>query len=226
MQNISNPKFILFFFSDGQCDIHTNRDRLLPCRDHLIAKGGNCYTDESWVKYEIKVSETAVDQREALNLPNDFMNIQERLKYIRQIRLYCLLKLPLSSDDDQMKKVMYYYDLMVNFFVHVKQVVLLSNGDKEFSKFQPFDCTLLKSFGKIKNEIHVALCDNIDTQTAMNRVRELIESTTSYMKTSNDINRTLLKVISKYITHIINVFGLNPISSTDYIGFLDVERVV
>ncbi len=72
----------------------------------------------------------------------------------------------------------------------------------------------------------MALCDNIDTQTAMNRVRELIESTTSYMKTSNDINRTLLKVISKYITHIINVFGLNPISSTDYIGFLDVERVV
>jgi len=74
---------------------------------------------------------------------------------------------------------------------------------------------------KKKNQIHLALCDSIDTPTVMEQIRQLVSTTNIYMNTPNTtINRLLLRNIAVYITKLINIFGLNSsTSSIDDIGF-------
>jgi len=68
-------------------------------------------------------------------------------------------------------------------------------------------------FSKTKQQIHIALCDSIDTPTVMKHIRELISTTNTYMNTKNAIiNRLLLRNIAVYITRLLDIFGLNSSS--------------
>jgi len=66
--------------------------------------------------------------------------------------------------------------------------------------------------------IHNNLCNNIHTENVMNELKKLILQTNEYMWTHTTTNCVLLKSIATYITHIIDIFGLNS-TSIDHIGF-------
>ena len=88
-----------------------------------------------------------------------------------------------------------------------------------------------------QSNIHAALCDNIDTRSSLDNVRELVSVANIYMDSCKDqksiINRQLLVTISSYITNLFDIFGLVskggksvgfPVSSGE--GEVDMETLV
>jgi cysteinyl-tRNA synthetase len=159
----------------------------------------------------------------------NFVTIQQALeKYTsRQIRLLFLLhswSSTLDYSDHGMEKALNYEKMLNEFFLniktHLRSMKQLNHSDA-YTKFDEHDLTLNERFSKIKNEIHLALCDSIDTPTVMEQIRQLVSTTNIYMNTTNSvINRLLLRNIAAYITRLINIFGLNSsAATTDDIGF-------
>jgi len=159
----------------------------------------------------------------------NFVTIQQALeKYTsRQIRLLFLLhswSSTLDYSDHGMEKALIYEKMLNEFFLNVKthlRSMKQLNYLDAYSKFDEHDLALNERFSKNKKEIHLALCDSVDTPTVMEQIRQLVSSTNIYMNTANaTVNRLLLRNIAVYITRLINIFGLNSsTSSNDDIGF-------
>ncbi|KAI6171817.1 Cysteinyl-tRNA synthetase [Aphelenchoides besseyi] len=83
-----------------------------------------------------------------------------------------------------------------------------------YRKYESDDCRLLDLFSTIKSDIHVALCDSIDTRTVIEKLRELINAANIYIKEKNAseqaINTQLLKTIAEHVTHLLKMFGAIP----------------
>lgn len=71
--------------------------------------------------------------------------------------------------------------------------------------------------------MHVALCDNVDTKTAMEAVRELIAAANAYVRQYEVDKRVpncfLLKQVALWITNLFKIFGLVGEPNADAIGF-------
>lgn len=72
---------------------------------------------------------------------------------------------------------------------------------------------LQTKFLEKKAEVHQALCDSIDTPTAMFRMQELVKASNIYISNKKQKNESpnhdLLSNIAKYITKILKIFGAN-----------------
>lgn len=159
----------------------------------------------------------------------NFVTIQQALeKYTsRQIRFLFLLhswSSTLDYSDHGMEKALTYEKLLSEFFLnvktHIRSMKQLNHSDA-YTKFDEQDIALNERFLAIKNQIHSALCDSIDTPSVMENIRQLVTTTNIYMNRINaTINRLLLRNIAAYITRLINIFGLNSSTTTaDEIGF-------
>ena len=73
---------------------------------------------------------------------------------------------------------------------------------------------------KCQAAVHAAFCDNIDTRTVLESIRELITSTNGYIervRVAGTVNRQLLRNIAVYITKIFDVLGM--IKAEETVGF-------
>ena len=73
---------------------------------------------------------------------------------------------------------------------------------------------------KCKAAVHAAFCDNIDTRTVLESIRELITSTNGYIervRVAGSVNRQLLRNIAVFITRIFDVLGM--IKADETVGF-------
>lgn len=93
---------------------------------------------------------------------------------------------------------------------------------------------LFNEFNRLKNEVHEAFCDSIDTRTVLEKLREIIKLSNIYIMVISFIffkhffknkeketilsNSKLLRDIAVYVTNILQVFGLIS-SSHQGIGF-------
>jgi cysteinyl-tRNA synthetase len=68
--------------------------------------------------------------------------------------------------------------------------------------------------------IHTALCDSINTPTAMSELMELINKSNIYLSNGrNNINVYVLENVAKYVTKMLRVFGVVGNSASEEIGF-------
>lgn len=75
---------------------------------------------------------------------------------------------------------------------------------------------------KTRAAVHAALCDNFNTADAMKALTDLITETNKYMSATPALAAP--KEIARYITRIVTVFGLDPLSTPageDRIGWSD-----
>lgn len=91
----------------------------------------------------------------------------------------------------------------------------LQNDEKPESLFQVWNQasnTLQQKFSDAKNSIHLALCDNIDTRTVLDVIRDLVGLCNVYIRdhssVTGSLNILLLKRIATYITDILHIFGV------------------
>lgn len=159
----------------------------------------------------------------------NFITIQEALKSYtsRQIRLLFLLHSwwsTLDYSNHGMEKALIYEKMLSEFFLNIKthlRAVKQLNHSNAYTKFDAHDLELNERLSAAKKQIHLALCDSIDTPTAMDHIRQLVSATNIYMNsTSATPNRLLLRNVASYITRLITIFGLNATAaSNDEIGF-------
>ena len=214
----------------SQFDIHTGGiDLKFPHHDNEIAQSEAHYDSDNWVNYFLHSGHLTIAGCKMSKSLKNFVTIQQALeKYTsRQIRLLFLLhswSSTLDYSDHGMEKALSYEKMLNEFFLNVKthlRSLKQLNLSNAFTKYDERDLALNERFSSSKKEVHLALCDSIDTPSVMEVIRQLVSQSNIYMNTTNaTINRLLLRNIAAYITRLINIFGLNSsVPSMDDIGF-------
>lgn len=97
----------------------------------------------------------------------------------------------------------------------MKDVLRRSQNDEKpetlFQSWTKASNDLQKKLSEAKNSIHMALCDNIDTRTVLDIIRDLVGQCNVYIRdhrADNTLNILLLKRIAAYITDILHIFGV------------------
>ncbi|VDD92361.1 unnamed protein product [Enterobius vermicularis] len=116
-----------------------------------------------------------------------------------------------------MEKALQFEKITNEFFLLVKDYIrryYRPNSNEGYQKYGIRELQLMDEFSKIKADVKAALCDSIDTRTAIEKIRELIGLGNAYileMERQGTIpNCLLLRNIAAYITWLLKVFGAIP----------------
>nr|CAB3227681.1 cysteine--tRNA ligase, cytoplasmic-like [Phallusia mammillata] len=210
-------------------DIHTGGvDLKFPHHDNEIAQAEAHYNTDSWVKYFLHSGHLTIAGCKMSKSLKNFITIKEALQKnsARQLRFAFLLhswKDTLDYSENTMHDAVQYEKLMNEFFLTVKDVIRNqpSSGPEAFCKWRKEDLQLSETFSKLQQNVHVAMCDNVDTRTVLDNLRQLVTASNTYLANAHTQKATpngqLLKDVAKYITWIFKVFG--AISGEAEIGF-------
>jgi len=209
-------------------DIHSGGyDLKFPHHDNELAQSEAYYDNDAWTRYFLHSGHLTIAGCKMSKSLKNFITIQEVLQKhtARQLRLAFLLhswKDTLDYSDNTMELAKSYEKTVNEFFLTVKHFMRTTPGTgvEAFSKWTRDEIEMNEKLGKAKEGIHAALCDNIDTRTVLETIRELVSQTNVYiekLRSSGSVNRQLIKNVATYITRIFNVFGM--ISKDDEIGF-------
>lgn len=109
---------------------------------------------------------------------------------------------------------------MQEFFLNVKcRIRDLGAGVtlQTFKKWGDLELALNSKFSRAKDNVHKALCDNIDTRTVLDVIRDLIGHCNVYVKDAKNPDTLLLRDIAVYVTKMLTIFG--AIKKQEGIGF-------
>ncbi|KAF3424794.1 hypothetical protein E2986_01068 [Frieseomelitta varia] len=222
-------------------DIHTGGiDLKFPHHDNEIAQAEAYYNNSNWVRYFLHSGHLTIAGCKMSKSLKNFITIQDALKKhsARQLRLAFLLhswKDTLDYSDDTMHMAIQYEKFLNEFFLNVKCKIRSLGSETNiniFAKWTKSEVELNEKFYHARDLIHNALCDNIDTRSTLDAIRDLVTHCNIYMKEIKQPNTLLLRDVAVYITKMFTIFGV--ISSHDNIGFpvdnsttnLNIEEIV
>ena len=210
-------------------DIHSGGiDLKFPHHDNEIAQSEAYFGNDCWTRYFLHSGHLTIAGCKMSKSLKNFITIQEALKQhtARQLRLAFLMhswKDTLDYSENTMGLVKSYEKNVNEFFLSVKHFLRSSpaTGVAAFTKWSNDEMELNRELEAAKEKIHCALCDNIETRTVLETIKELVTLSNAYIEkkrsTPGGINRQLIRKVAAYITRIFNVFGL--IHQTESIGF-------
>lgn len=197
----------------GDLDIHTGGvDLKFPHHDNEIAQSEAYYDYSGWVKYFLHTGHLTISGCKMSKSLKNFITIKEALKQhtATQIRFAFLLhswKDTLDYSANTMEIAIRFEKLLNEFFLNVKDLMRQRKSD-EMEKFTEKDLELSGKFLEAKKAVHAALCDNIDTKSALDAIREIISNSNVYIRDNQSkVNVQLLEEIAIYITDLLQVFG-------------------
>lgn len=197
----------------GDLDIHTGGvDLKFPHHDNEIAQSEAYYDLSGWVKYFLHTGHLTISGCKMSKSLKNFVTIQEALKQntATQIRFAFLLhswKDTLDYSANTMEIAMRFEKLLNEFFLNVKDL-MRQKKTSEMEKFNAKDLDLSGKFIEARKAVHVALCDNIDTKSALDAIREVISHSNVYIRDNQlSANTQLLEEIAVYITDLLQIFG-------------------
>ncbi|KAK0159588.1 hypothetical protein PV327_010684 [Microctonus hyperodae] len=210
-------------------DIHTGGvDLKFPHHDNELAQAEAYFDHSHWIRYFLHSGHLTISGCKMSKSLKNFVTIQEALKKhtARQLRLAFLLhswKDTLDYSENTMEMAVQYEKFLNEFFLnikcHLRSSTTISTTTKTFNKWNEQEMELNKKFSDTKENIHVALCDNIDTRTVLDLIRELVGHCNIYVKEVKLLNTLLLRDIAIYITKIFRIFGAIVNNSSSEIGF-------
>ncbi|XP_054716783.1 cysteine--tRNA ligase, cytoplasmic-like [Uloborus diversus] len=210
-------------------DIHTGGfDLKFPHHDNELAQAEAYYDNDHWVRYFLHSGHLTISNCKMSKSLKNFITIKAALKEhtARQIRLAFLLhswKDTLDYSPKTLDIALHYEKLIMEFILNVKDCVrdVPKFGRAAFQKWNLEERQLQALFLEKKEGVHEALCDNVDTRSALDNIHELITESNKYVKSklaSHSLcNRKLLSSIMQYITKILKIFGADfGDSSSEY----------
>ncbi|XP_061671677.1 cysteine--tRNA ligase, cytoplasmic isoform X2 [Syngnathoides biaculeatus] len=220
-------------------DIHGGGfDLRFPHHDNELAQSEAFFENDNWVRYFLHTGHLTIAGCKMSKSLKNFITIKEALEKntARQLRLAFLMhswKDTLDYSPNTMEIVVQYEKFLNEFFLNVKDILRATTDiTGQFEKWDTAEVVLNKSFFDRKSAIHEALCDNIDTRTVMEEMRQLIGQSNSYIASKKSAklrpNRMLMQSIAMYLTKMLKIFG--AIEGSEPIGFpmggqgLDVDR--
>lgn len=111
---------------------------------------------------------------------------------------------------------MFIFFHMQEFFLNIKDLTrhLQANNQptKQFNAWSTLESILQRKFNDAQKSVHEALCDNVDTRTALDVIRELVTQTNIYIRdvattAGATLNALLLRRIGSYVTDLLHIFG-------------------
>ncbi|XP_022083673.1 cysteine--tRNA ligase, cytoplasmic-like [Acanthaster planci] len=213
----------------GSMDIHTGGvDLKFPHHDNELAQAEAHYSNDHWVRYFLHSGHLTIAGCKMSKSLKNFISIKDALKQYtsRQIRMVFLLhswKDTLDYSADTMDVAVQYEKTVNEFFLNVKAILRStpSNGPEAFEKWNEPELNLNQQFQTCRSKVNEALCDSIDTKTAMESMRALIGQCNVYIQDRRTVkatpNRMLLQNAAVFITKMLRVFG--AIEGDEPIGF-------
>ncbi|KAM8712580.1 hypothetical protein ACLKA7_012990 [Drosophila subpalustris] len=198
-------------------DIHTGGvDLKFPHHDNELAQSEAAYNESEWVKYFLHTGHLTIAGCKMSKSLKNFITIQEALKKhsATQLRLAFLLhswKDTLDYSENTMEMATQYEKFLNEFFLNVKdltRLVLTGKAMDQFTEWTSLESALQTKFGEAQAQVYAALCDNIDTRSALDSIRELVSNTNIYIRDNKSrLNHLLLRKIATYITNLLHTFG-------------------
>lgn len=207
-------------------DIHTGGvDLKFPHHDNEISQSEAFYDKGGWVKYFLHTGHLTISGCKMSKSLKNFITIKEALKQhtSTQIRFAFLLhswKDTLDYSANTMEIAIKYEKLLNEFFLNVKNLIR-QRKSTEMTKFSSRELDLSSKLYETKKNVHAALCDNIDTKSALDAIREVISNANVYLRDvpATNVNVQLLEEIALYITELLKIFGAIQDNGKKTIGF-------
>ncbi|XP_037012239.2 cysteine--tRNA ligase, cytoplasmic [Artibeus jamaicensis] len=199
-------------------DIHGGGfDLRFPHHDNELAQSEAYFENDCWVRYFLHTGHLTIAGCKMSKSLKNFITIKDALKKhsARQLRLAFLMhawKDTLDYSANTMESALQYERFMNEFFLNVKDVLRAPvDSTSQFEKWEEEEAELNESFHGRKAAVHEALCDNVDTRTALEEMRALVGQCNLYVAARKAArrrpNRALLESIARYLTHMLKVFG-------------------
>jgi len=206
-------------------DIHTGGyDLKFPHHDNELAQSEAYFDNDNWIRYFLHSGHLTIAGCKMSKSLKNFTTITEVLEKhsARQVRLVFLLhswKDTLDYSESTMELAKSYDKTLNEFFLMVKHILRTtpSHGVESFQKWTPAEVALNEQLIKCTENVHNALCDNIDTRKVLESIRDLVNVGNSYIQNNESRNRVLLKKTATFMTRIFNILGLN--AKPEEIGF-------
>uniref|UniRef100_A0A1I8PRH7 Cysteine--tRNA ligase, cytoplasmic n=1 Tax=Stomoxys calcitrans TaxID=35570 RepID=A0A1I8PRH7_STOCA len=224
-------------------DIHTGGvDLKFPHHDNELAQSEAAFDEAEWVKYFLHTGHLTIAGCKMSKSLKNFITIQQALQKHTpcQLRLAFLLhswKDTLDYSDNTMDMAIQYERFLNEFFLNVKDLtrhVTTDEPRRQFDAWTSIEAGLQKKYNEVRSAVHKALCDNIDTRSALDAVRDLVTAANIYIRDNKErLNCLLLRKIATYITNLMCIFGaINqkpnmgfPVGGTSE-GNMDLESTV
>ncbi|CAH0552626.1 unnamed protein product [Brassicogethes aeneus] len=207
-------------------DIHTGGvDLKFPHHDNEIAQSEAYFENPEWVKYFLHSGHLTIAGCKMSKSLKNFVSIKDALsKYsARQLRFAFLLhswRDTLDYSQNTMEIALQYEKMFNEFFLNIKDITrTLGNNTTfdTFGKWESYESELNNKFLLTKENVHAALCDNIDTRSCLEALRDLVTAGNLYLRDRKPQNQVLLYDIGIYITKMLTIFG--AISEPSKLGF-------
>uniref|UniRef100_A0A1I7ZB43 Cysteine--tRNA ligase, cytoplasmic n=1 Tax=Steinernema glaseri TaxID=37863 RepID=A0A1I7ZB43_9BILA len=206
-------------------DIHGGgADLKFPHHDNEIAQCEAYFDSDRWVNYFLHCGTLRIAGSKMSKSLKNFISINKALETYtaRQLRiLFLMSNWPdiLDYNGASMERAIQFEKLAGEFFLLVKDLIYKTKADNDtegnkgrmFKKFGSAELELEAKFREKQTEIHIALCDSVDTRTAIEKLRDLINLGNAYIAfKGQDANCVLVSDIGEYITWLLKVFGAIP----------------
>lgn len=210
-------------------DIHTGGvDLKFPHHDNELAQSEAHFNNPEWVKYFLHTGHLTIAGCKMSKSLKNFVTIQQALKKntATQLRLAFLLhswKDTLDYSENTMEMAVQYEKFLNEFFLNVKDLTRYITTEiprKHFDCWGTFENVLQSKFNAVRLDIHKALCDNIDTRTTLDLIRDMVSASNIYIRDNKQkLNGLLLRKIAAYITDLLYIFGAIHGTRRTGIGF-------
>ncbi|XP_068616701.1 cysteine--tRNA ligase, cytoplasmic [Brachionichthys hirsutus] len=209
-------------------DIHGGGfDLRFPHHDNELAQSEAYFENDFWVRYFLHTGHLTIAGCKMSKSLKNFITIKDALvkNTARQLRLAFLMhswKDTLDYSSNTMESAVQYEKFLNEFFLTVKDILRMPTDiTGRFERWEKEEMELNNSFYDRKSAIHDALCDNIDTRTAMVEMRVLVSHSNSYIASRKSAklrpNRMLVEGIALCLTNMLKIFG--AIDESGSIGF-------
>ncbi|XP_028156308.1 cysteine--tRNA ligase, cytoplasmic isoform X4 [Ostrinia furnacalis] len=194
-------------------DIHTGGvDLKFPHHDNELAQSEAHFDCPGWVNYFLHTGHLTIAGCKMSKSLKNFVTISDALKRhtARQLRIAFLLhgwKETLDYSDNTMEMAIQTEKLFNEFFLTVKDALRSGYDEGCGGAWGPEEQQLSSKLSSVKEQVHAALCDNIDTRGALDALRELVGASHVYLRQTSPRPAPLLAAAARYVTDILHIFG-------------------
>ena len=195
-------------------DIHGGGvDLKFPHHDNEIAQTEAHFDISQWTNYFLHAGHLHIKGLKMAKSLKNFITIREALSKFtaKQIRIMFLLQQwdkPVNFSDQTLNEARDKENRINSFFARVaaagRNFPVHSSPQKWDSRDEQFAASILKA----QERVHVALCDNFDTPSAMEALEGCISSTNQYFIEQALPKYPLLLRSSEFVRDILSIFGV------------------
>jgi cysteinyl-tRNA synthetase len=211
----------------GNLDVHAGGvDLKFPHHENEIAQSEGHSGSHQWVNYWLHTGHLHIKGFKMSKSLKNFITIRQGLEVhtARQIRFCFLLhkyNAPMDYSDSTMTQAVNIERAFNEYFLNIK--ALLRRIGPHASGTQhvgPREFALLAALESAKERVREAILDDFDTPRAVQHLLELIRESNRYVEDQGgSMSSVTIISVAKYITSMLDIFGLMPDAPGTDIGF-------